>query len=71
VRGQRRLFAATDPSAIGVTLNDSCLMSPIKSVSGVLLAGPKEIHRFRPDFPFCDECRNRTCGRRMAAVLRS
>jgi hypothetical protein len=71
VRGQRRLFAATDPSAIGVTLNDSCLMSPIKSVSGVLLAGPKEIHRFRPDFPFCDECRNRTCGWRMATVLRS
>jgi hypothetical protein len=70
VRGQKRLFAALGPGDIGVTLNDSCLMSPIKSVSGVLVAGPKEIHRFRPDFPFCDECRTHACGRRMASVLR-
>jgi len=70
VRGQRRLFTALGPGEIGVTLNDSCLMSPIKSVSGVLVAGAKEIHRFRPDFPFCDECRTHACGRRMASVLR-
>jgi hypothetical protein len=70
VRGQRRLFAALGPGEIGVSINDSCLMSPIKSVSGVLIAGPKEIHRFRPDFPFCDECKTRACGRRMASVLR-
>jgi hypothetical protein len=70
VRGQRRLFAALGPGDIGVTLNDSCLMSPIKSVSGVLVAGSKEIHRFRPDFPFCDDCRTHACGRRMASVLR-
>jgi len=70
VRGQARLLAALAPERIGVTLNDACLMSPLKSVSGVLLAGPREIHRFRPDFPFCDECRSRECGSRMAAVLR-
>jgi hypothetical protein len=70
VRGQRRLFEALPPNEIGVTLNESCLMSPIKSVSGVLVAGPREIHRFRPDFPFCDECRTHACGRRMASVLR-
>jgi hypothetical protein len=69
-RGQRPLFDALRPEEIGVTLNDSCLMSPIKTVSGVLVAGPGEAHRFRPDFPFCDECRTRECGRRMASVLR-
>ena len=70
VRGQRKLFARLGPEAIGVTLNDSCLMTPIKSVSGVLVAGPGEIHRFRPDFAFCDECKTHACGARMASVLK-
>jgi hypothetical protein len=69
-RGQGPLFEALRPEEIGVTLNDSCLMSPLKTVSGVLVAGPAEAHRFRPDFPFCDDCRTRECGRRMASVLR-
>jgi hypothetical protein len=69
-RGQRPLFDALRPEEIGVTLNDSCLMSPIKTVSGVLVAGPGEAHRFRPDFPFCDDCRTHECGRRMASVLK-
>ncbi len=69
-RGQRPLFDALRPEEIGVTLNDSCLMSPIKTVSGVLVAGPGEAHRFRPDFPFCDDCQTHECGRRMASVLR-
>ena len=69
-RGQRPLFDALRPEEIGVTLNDSCLMSPIKTVSGVLVAGPGEIHKFRPNFPFCDECQTHECGRRMASVLR-
>jgi hypothetical protein len=68
-RGQRPLFDALRPEEIGVTLNDSCLMSPLKSVSGVLLAGPGEAHRFRPGFPFCVDCRSHECGRRMASVL--
>ena len=68
--GQRPLFAALRPEEIGVRLNESCLMSPIKSVSGLLVAGPPETHRFRPDFPFCHQCRTRECGPRMASVLR-
>jgi hypothetical protein len=67
-RGQRPLFDALRPEEIGVTLNESCLMSPIKSVSGVLVAGPAEAHVFRPDFPFCDDCRTHECVRRMASV---
>jgi len=68
-RGQRSLFDALRPEEIEVTLNDSCLMSPIKTVSGVLVAGPGEAHRFRPNFPFCDDCQTHECGRRMASVL--
>lgn len=68
--GQKPLFAALRPGEIGVTLNDSCLMWPVKSVSGVLVAGPGDAHRFRPEFPFCRECRTHDCGRRMASVLR-
>jgi hypothetical protein len=45
-------------------------MSPIKTVSGVLVAGPGTAHKFRPDFPFCDDCRTHECGRRMASVLK-
>jgi hypothetical protein len=70
-RGQRPLFDALRPEEIGVTLNDSCLMSPLKTVSGVLVAGPAEAHRFRPDFPFCRDCQTRECGPRMAAVLKT
>jgi len=69
-RGQRPLFDALRPEEIGVTLNDSCLMSPIKTVSGVLVAGPGEAHKFRPNFPFCADCQTHECGRRMASVLR-
>jgi hypothetical protein len=69
-RGQRPLFETLRPEEIGVTLNDSCLMSPIKSVSGVLVGATGEAHRFRPDFPFCDDCRTHECGRRMASVLK-
>ncbi len=68
VTGQRALFAAIRPEDIGVTLQPSCLMTPIKSVSGVLVAGDAAVHRFRPRWAFCDECRERDCGPRMASV---
>ncbi len=68
VTGQRALFAAINPHDIGVTLQPSCLMTPIKSVSGVLVAGDAAVHRFRPQWTFCDECRERDCGPRMASV---
>ncbi len=68
-RGQRPLFEVLRPEEIGVTLNDSCLMSPLKTVSGVLVAGPGEAHRFRPNFPSCGDCQTHECGRRMASVL--
>lgn len=66
--GQRALFARLQPAEIGVTLNASCLMAPIKSVSGVLVEGTAQTHRFRPDFPFCARCATRDCLDRMRSV---
>lgn len=67
--GQGALFARLRPEEIGITLNRSYLMQPLKSVSGVLVAGPAEMHAFGPDFPFCEECNTRSCEPRIAAVL--
>lgn len=70
VSGQRKLFGYLGPEEIGITLNASCLMQPLKSVSGVLVAGPGQIHKFHPTYPFCDECRETPCRERMASVLK-
>jgi hypothetical protein len=40
-------------------------MTPLKSVSGVLVAGDKEIHRFKPKYPFCKVCQTHSCLQRM------
>jgi hypothetical protein len=66
--GQRAIFRVVNPADIGVVLETSCLMLPIKSVSGVLIAGDATVHRFRPEWTFCDECKTHDCGPRMASV---
>ena len=71
VSGQKKLFASLGPEEIGITLNSSCLMQPLKSVSDVLIAGPGPIHKFHPKFPFCEECREKPCIERMRTVLRT
>jgi hypothetical protein len=69
VTGQKRLFAYLDPAPIGLTLTDSCLMQPLKSVSGTMIAGPRTIHKFPPSYEFCDRCETRTCRDRLAALF--
>jgi hypothetical protein len=68
ISAQRKLFERLGPEEIGIRLNDSCLMQPLKSVSGVLVAGAGPIHRFRPEFPFCDACATRQCLPRMRSL---
>ncbi|MFQ5806109.1 MAG: vitamin B12 dependent-methionine synthase activation domain-containing protein, partial [Phycisphaerae bacterium] len=68
VSGQKRLFEILHPEQIGVTLRDSFLMQPLKSVSGVLIAGPKEIHSFEMSYPFCSECETQGCRARIRAL---
>ena len=69
VSGQGRLFGALCPEEIGIRLNASFLMQPLKSVSGVLVAGAPEIHDFDDDFDFCAECTTRECRVRIARAL--
>lgn len=69
VTGQAALFERLEPGEIGITLRPSCLMEPLKSVSGVLVGGPGPIHRFAPQWPFCQDCRDRPCRARIASVL--
>jgi hypothetical protein len=64
--GQQQLFAKLRPEEAGITLRPSCLMEPLKSVSGVLVAGSAEIHRFGDDFPFCSACATHACRVRQA-----
>lgn len=67
VRGQRALFRALGPDTAGIALNESCLMTPLKSVSGALVAGPAAAHRIEPDFPACADCATRDCRARALA----
>jgi hypothetical protein len=71
ITGQRRLFAFLEPQRIGVSLNESCLMQPIKSVSGVLLAGPREAHDFLNDFDFCLDCTTWECRSRISSLFQA
>lgn len=69
VSGQGRLFEFLQPERIGVTLRDSFLMEPLKSVSGVIIAGPREIHNFPITYGFCSQCETRTCRQRLRALF--
>lgn len=71
VSGQGRLFERLRPAEIGVTLGESFLMTPLKSVSGVLVAGRPAVHRFRPDFPFCASCATHECRTRFLSLRAS
>lgn len=66
--GQKRLFEHLKPGEIGIELSPSCLMKPLKSVSGVVVAGPREIFQFHPDFPFCNDCETYACEMRIDAL---
>jgi hypothetical protein len=69
ISGQRRLFEFLHPEKVGIRLTDSFLMQPLKSISGVMVAGPKDIHRLPADYPCCDACETRSCRDRVQALL--
>jgi hypothetical protein len=63
--GQEKLFEVLHPEEIGIALKSSWAMYPVKSISGVLVAGSIEIHRFRPSFAFCPSCKEHKCVSRL------
>lgn len=69
VSGQKQLFEVLEPEQIGLTLRDSYLMQPLKSVSGVIIAGPSEIHNFPISYDFCSQCETRSCRQRLRALF--
>jgi hypothetical protein len=68
VAGQRSLFAALEPGEIGISLNDSFLMQPLKSVSGALVLAPLAAHDVGPAFPCCAGCATLDCRERVAML---
>ena len=70
VSGQKKLFEFLRPEVIGITLLDSFMMKPLKSISGVMVAGKKEIHKFKDSYPFCKQCKNHSCRDRIRKLLK-
>ena len=66
--GQEKLFEFLEPEQIGISLTESFLMQPLKSVSGVLIAGPADIHRFANSYPICTLCETQSCRKRIRAL---
>ncbi|MFH2218163.1 MAG: vitamin B12 dependent-methionine synthase activation domain-containing protein [Pseudomonadota bacterium] len=65
VTEQEKLFEIIDSERIGVELNDSCLMTPRKSVSGVFGILPDDAHGDGAYTP-CSDCRKTGCPHRRA-----
>jgi len=68
VSGQRKLFDYLRPERIGLSLRASFLMEPLKSVSGVFVAGPREIHEFPDAYNFCSGCDTHGCRERIESL---
>jgi hypothetical protein len=69
IRAQKKLFSFLQPQQIGISLNESCLMTPLKSVTGVLVYGNKKIHQFDNSFGFCCNCRAQSCIERNERIM--
>jgi hypothetical protein len=68
ISGQKKLFQTLHPEDIGIELNPSYLMLPIKSISGVIISGKKEIFEFDDTFSFCADCATHSCRERIEAI---
>jgi len=69
VAGQRALLAFCPPAAIGVTANDACFMTPTKTISLLVGAGPRA--RVDHYFSQCARCWMRDCAYRRAPARRT
>ncbi len=67
--GQKKIFEYLHPEDVGIKLLDSYLMKPLKSISGVIVVGDKEIHIFKDDFHFCSQCNNHFCRERIRMLF--
>ncbi len=70
ISGQKKLFSWLDTTDIAITLNDSFLMMPVKSASGVVITGNNNIHQFKNKYPFCKSCISISCRERMVDAIK-
>lgn len=61
---QKLIFSLLPENPCGITLNDSCLMHPVKSISGIIGMGPNLIES--PDN--CEICTMQKCYKRKTAI---
>jgi len=71
ISGQLKLFEFLKPDKIGIRLNQSFLMQPLKSISGVILAGAPKIFYFEDNLSFCDQCTTHSCRERLKVMQAS
>ncbi|MBN1881247.1 MAG: hypothetical protein JW885_03655 [Deltaproteobacteria bacterium] len=69
LRDQRALFSLVDAESIGVSLDDSCLMNPKKSVSAIVGIGDEKNILTLTSCDLCD--RPRCTGRDMRLIFES
>ena len=65
ISAQKKLFELLRPEEINIGLSDSYLMKPLKSITGVIVAGKRSLFLFDDNFDFCRDCRTRSCRQRM------
>jgi hypothetical protein len=66
---QKKIFKTLRPEDIDIELNSSFLMKPLKSISGIIISGQKEIFEFDDTFSFCKDCTTHTCRDRIKAAI--
>jgi hypothetical protein len=70
ISGQRKFFDFLRPEKINLSLNGSYLMTPLKSITGVMLAASVENHYFEMIYPCCENCQTLSCRERLAGLER-
>lgn len=65
ITGQKFLHKYLKSQDIGIRLTENCYMEPIKSISGVMIGCSTLSHYFNNNYPFCIDCRTKTCRQRL------
>jgi hypothetical protein len=65
ITGQKMLHEHLQSCGIGITLTEAFYMKPMKSISGVIIGCNPSKHDFNNNYPFCGNCRTKTCRKRV------
>lgn len=65
ITAQKMLHEYLQSSDIGISLTEAFYMKPMKSISGVIIGCNPLKHDFNNNYPFCGNCRTKTCRKRL------